>query len=298
VLAHCLGRNAGQLTGHELELVDQGIVMVSKERYALGDGFTDLAKIVGQAGKDRAPQLLFHALEGFIVGATPAIDDQAGAVGFEAEGGQAIEVTFKRPKRGHARLGHEENGARRVEDGGPLGGEVGTAIEEDIVKGGLGEIDDAQDGRGVDAIPFFRMRNAGQQVHAGLVMTQEAAEEVGVEAIRVFGGIANGKVRLEIQQQGQVADGTCEIEQEGLLLREAGDLNGEVDGDGARTDTPLDTKDRDEPLTCAGRGAAGLAEKPGEHLVKGGGVDGLGQEFLNAAAHGGQQGLRVRLLLV
>ena len=95
--------------------------MILLQRSAEIHSLAGLAEIIGEEGEEGAVHVLLDALENFFVAFVPAIDDDAGAVRFDAKPFQGQEAALEGPQRRHICFGDHQNHARHAQDGGPLG---------------------------------------------------------------------------------------------------------------------------------------------------------------------------------
>ena len=141
------------------------------------------------------------------------------ALGVDAEARQRQQAALESPERRHIRFGHDQNHARHAQDRTPIGRELRADVRQDHIEVVLRHIDDALQRRHRDGLPFFRLQGAAQNFQFGFVSRQQAGEEVAVETIQIFDGVANAETRMQIEQQMGISQRTREIKQHDALLR-------------------------------------------------------------------------------
>src|SRR5207248_1307 len=166
-----------------------------------------------------------HTLQGFLVTPTPAVNHQPHLVVITRE--NVPDVTLKLVKSRQIRLGNQQDHSptqyrlplRRIE---------GAEVDDYEIVVALRDRDDASQSRHVGMLPIVRGKRSCQYVQSALMVRQKSYEEVNVQAVGVFHGIANRKARLQVEQKAIVSQRTGKIEKNDLLFSSLLHLDGEV----------------------------------------------------------------------
>src|ERR1700722_11059665 len=121
----------------------QIVVVVFHQGRSEIDGFTSFTKIVGEASKNWAADILLNALEHVLIAFVPPVDDDAGAIRFNSEAFQGEQTTLQSPQCRNVGLRYDQNHARDAQDRGPFRRELRTHIEQNYITGTLCNVNNA-----------------------------------------------------------------------------------------------------------------------------------------------------------
>ena len=173
-----------------------------------------------------------------------AIEQHAQPILSGAELPQAVDHSMCVAHGGDVRIRHEIDrvGGEHRDVGARTGDQAG--VDDDVVVAAAQRLEQLFEVGGVLRAGPVGLLAAGEDVEARLVLDDELAQKLGVDAMEVVERVDEREARPHAEEQRHLADELMQVDDERRLLRHARDLDRAVDRDGRRAGAALDAEER------------------------------------------------------